>query len=309
MKRRNRILVAAPASSANLGCGFDVFAVALRKPKDRLTLQRAQSGVSITVKGPERLPEKPKENVAGAVASAMMADYDVRGGISMTLEKGVPVGSGLGSSAASSVAAAVGTNALFRLGISKRDLIKYAGIGERVASGTAHYDNVAASLAGGFVVVGRDNDYVRMEPPASLALCLVTPVVDLPKEKTRFARSLLPAEVPLQKMVDVTRAASLMVHGFAVGSIEEIGAAMTVSLVDERRAPMIPGLEEVRRAAMSEGAAGLCISGAGPAVLAVCLRRSSDRVLGGMVRAFRLVGVESSGFVTGVGRGCVVIER
>ncbi len=299
----------APASSANLGAGFDVFAVALKQPKDRLSLERAESGVTIAVTGLRGLHLLPKENVAGVVASAVMADHGVKGGVSMTLRKGVPVGVGLGSSAASSVAAVVGMDALFGLRLSSSDKIRYAGLGERAASGTAHYDNVAASLVGGFVVVGRDNDYVRMEPPASLALCLVTPVVELPKEKTRFARSLLPAEVPLQKMVDVTRAASQMVHGFAVGSVEEIGAAMTVSLVDERRASMIPGLEEVRKAAMSAGAAGLCISGAGPAVLAVCLRRSSDRVLGGMVTAFRLVGVESSGFVTGVGRGCVVIER
>lgn len=304
----SRVVVEAPASSANLGCGFDIFAVALRTPKDRLTLRRAKSGVSVAVEGVELFTERPKENVAGAVASAIMTDHGVRGGISLVLRKGVPVGAGLGSSAASSVAAAVGTNALFKLGISEKELIRYASIGERVASGAAHYDNVTASLVGGFVVVGRDYDHVKMEPPASMGLCFVTPKVKLPSEKTRFARSLLPKEVPLERMVEISRAASLMVHGFAIGSVDEIGAAMTISLVDERRAEMVPGLEEVRRAAASQGAAGLCMSGAGPSVLAVSARRSSGRVLRAMVRAFRLAGVESSGFVTGVGQGCRVLE-
>lgn len=305
----NHVVVEAPASSANLGCGFDIFAVALRNPKDTLTLRPEQSGVSVTVRGAQLLTIKPTENVAGAVASAIMADYGVRGGISLLLKKGVPIGAGLGSSAASSVAAAVGTNALFKLGLSNKELIKYSGIGESVASGAAHYDNVTASLLGGFVVVGRDHDYVRMEPPAAMGLCLVTPGIELPREKTRFARSLLPKSVSLEMMVDISRAASLMVHGFANGSVEEIGAAMTTSLVDERRAEMVPGLDEVRKAATSQGAAGLCISGAGPSLLAVSPKRSSGRVLKAMVRAFRLVGVESSGFVTGIGQGCKVLER
>ncbi len=308
MKGR-RVVVEAPASSANLGCGFDIFAVALRAPKDRLALLAAESGVSVTVSGAELSTKKPEENVAGAVASAIMADHGVKGGISLVLKKGVPVEAGLGSSAASSVAAAVGTNALFKLGLSNQDLIRYASIGERVASGAAHYDNVAASLVGGFVVVGREYEYVRMEPPKSMGLCLVTPTVKLPSEKTKFARSLLPKEVALERMVDISRAASRMVHGFATGNVEEIGAAMTVSLVDERRAVMVPGFEAVKRAAISQGAAGLCISGAGPSVLAVSATRASGRVLKAIVKAFEFLGVESSGYVTGVGQGCKVLER
>ncbi|MDV3278467.1 MAG: hypothetical protein LYZ69_08395 [Nitrososphaerales archaeon] len=104
----------APASSANLGSGFDVFAIALKQPKDRLTLESAPGGVSITVRRIGGLPGSPEENVVGAVAKAVMADNGVKGGISMLLRKGVPVRAGLGSSAASSVAAAVGTSVLIR---------------------------------------------------------------------------------------------------------------------------------------------------------------------------------------------------
>jgi homoserine kinase len=303
------VVVEAPASSANLGCGFDLFALALARPEDRLKLEATEAHVTLAVRGSEQLAEKPEKNVVRAVASAMIAEYGVRSGVAMTLTKGVPVGAGLGSSAASSVAAAVGIDRLFALDLSNRELIRWAGLGEKVASGTAHYDNVAASLAGGFVAIQKDHDFVRMEPPKQMALCLATPAVKLPKEKTKYARSLLPKEVPMERAVAVTRAVSMMVHGFAVGSLKEIGDAMAESFIDDRRAVMIPGFDGVKRAAISRGAAGVCISGAGPSLLAVCEKRSSEKVLGAMVRAFGSQGVKSSGFVTRPGRGCAVIEK
>ncbi len=306
MERKGSVVVEAPASAANLGCGFDVFALALARPKDKLTLEKTGSGISLEVKGSKELKDQPGANVAVAVASVMMAEHRLDGGVSMKLLKGVPVGQGLGSSAASSVAAAAGVNRLFRLGLSEKELVGYAGVGEKAASGTAHYDNVAASLAGGFVVVRWDHGLVRMEPPKSMALCLVTPRVKLHREKTKFARSLLPREVPTERVVAVTRAASMMVHGFSVGSLDEIGDAMAVSVVDDRRATMVPGFERVRLAALSSGASGVCISGAGPTLLAVAEWRLREKVIRGMVRAFRAAGVESHGFVTRAGSGCMI---
>lgn len=306
---RRRVAVDAPASSANLGCGFDTFAIALAGPRDRLTLEKSDSRVSLEVSGPGELRQQPETNLVSAVAMVMMAEHRLKGGVSMRLVKGVPAGIGLGSSAASSVATAAGMDRLFGLGLSGREILGYAGVGEKSASGTAHYDNVAASLAGGFVVVGWDHSYVRMEPPKSMALCLVTPRVELPREKTKFARSLLPRSVSLERAVAVTRAASMLVHGFAVGSLDEIGDAMSVSLVDDRRAVMVPGFESVRRAAISKGASGVCISGAGPTLLAVCKRSLAGGVLRSMVGEFRRRGVRSSGFATRTGRGCRIVER
>lgn len=303
-----RVTVEAPASSANLGAGFDVFALALKKPRDRLTLVREARGIKVSVRGAS-LPESPDRNVVGAVANAIMEEQGVRAGVSLLLGKGVPVGVGLGSSAASSVAAAVGIDSLFDLRLSQRELTGYAGVGEKLASGASHYDNVAASLVGGFVIVAGDQTITRMEAPGSLSLCLVTPKVELPKEKTRYARSLLPNEAPLESVVAVVRAASMMVHGFATGSIEEVGAAMAESLVDERRAVMVPGFESVREAAVERGAAGVCISGAGPTVLAAIRRGKASGVLAAMVKAFSKEGVESSGFITRVGEGCRIVER
>ena len=307
--RTRQVVVEAPASSANLGCGFDIFALAHAGPKDRLSLQKASSKISLEIAGPKEMREEPWTNVVSAVAAVMLAEHRLAGGVSMKLVKGVPVGIGLGSSAASSVAAAVGIDRLFKLGLSGREILGYAGVGEKSASGTAHYDNVAASFAGGFVVVGWDHSFVRMSPPKSMGLCLVTPRLKLPKQKTKFARSLLPKDVPMERAVAVTRASSMMVHGFMSRSLDEIGDAMSASFVDDRRSVMIPGFERVRRAAIAKGAAGVCISGAGPTMLAVCERRLSGDVLKAMIKEFRARGVKSSGYVGRVGEGCRVVER
>lgn len=306
---RQRIVVRAPASSANLGPGFDVFAIALKEPRDRLTLEHAKGGISLTVRGAADLPESPEQNVVEAVAAAIMADHRVKGGVSMVLTKGVPVGAGLGSSAASSVAAAVGVSSLFGLKLPQAEIIRYAGVGERLASGAAHYDNVTASYAGGFVIVTEGHGYVRIPPFSSLALCLVTPSVNLPEKKTKYARSLVPRTISMEQTVEVARAASLMVHGFAKGDIEEIGEAMAASPVDEARAKMVPRLGYAKKAALAAGAAGVCISGAGPTVLAVSEKRSSERVMKEMMGAFKRGRIDSRGFITGIGGGCRVIEE
>lgn len=304
-----RVVVEAPASSANLGSGFDTFAVALKRPWDRLALERDSNGISLDVRGAMATPNSPRTNVVGAVAKAVMSEHAIKSGVKMHLSKGVPVGAGLGSSAASSVAAAVGISALFHLDLSPPEIIKYAGVGEKRASGAAHYDNVTASYAGGFVIVTEECEYVRLAPPASLALCLVTPNIKLPEKKTEYARSLLPRSVSLKMMLDVTKAASLTVHGFATGDIEEIGKGMAVSPTDEARARMIPRFEQVKKAALAAGAAGVCISGAGPTVLAAAEKRKSQRVMEEMTEAFRGARMESKGFVTEVGGGCRVVEE
>lgn len=296
-----------PASSANLGAGYDVFALALRKPFDTLALQRIKSGVRLLVRG-ARLDTAPRKNVVSGVVRAMMRGEEVREGVSLELRKGVPVGAGLGSSAASSAAAAVGMNALFDLGLGKRRLIQYAGVGEKISSGTAHYDNVAAAIVGGFVIVAGSEGFVGMKAPPRLALSLVTPEVSLPSRKTEFARSLVPDRLPIDEVVGAVTSASMMVRGFSTGNLEDIGKAMQGGFVDPRRAVMIPGFEEVRESAVSAGAFGACISGAGPTVLAATTRDRANEVLKAMLRAFREAGVRSRGFVTGVGEGCRVIE-
>src|SRR5438445_7400421 len=184
-----RVVACAPASSANLGPGFDVFAVALERPLDRLTLSAEKSSKTealLTIRGDSDISLKAEENAASYVALSIARDRGIRTLLRIELKKGIPVGVGLGSSAASSVAAALAVDELFELGLSQTELLRYAALGERLSSGTAHYDYVAASLVGGFVVAIHYGDrphVISNSPPRALMLCLATPDLTLPKSK------------------------------------------------------------------------------------------------------------------------------
>ena len=178
-----------------------------------------------------------------------------------------------------------------------------------MSSGTAHYDNVAAAIVGGFVIVSGSRGFVGMTPPEELSLCLATPRVSLPPRKTEFARSLVPRYLSLDEVGDTVVSATMMIHGFAMGDLDEIGRAMQGGFVDSRRAAMIPGFDGVRESALKAGAFGACISGAGPTVLAAATRGKARKVLHAMIQGFQSAGVQSDGFVTGPGGGCRIVEQ
>jgi homoserine kinase len=251
------------------------------------------------------------QNAVSAVAIAIAKDFRIRSTLRITLQKGVPVGVGLGSSAASSAAAAVAMDSTFELGLTPPQLIRYAGEGERASSGTPHLDNVSAAIMGGFVVVGSglDTPPIRFEPPSEMKLCLATPSVRLPPRKTEYARSLLPLKVDLAKTTQNLLMASTLLSGFAFQDIEMIGRGMHDVVVEPSRRRLVPGYPKVREAALAEGASGVCISGAGPTVLALVGRQAnSTRVLRAMLLAFKGTGVDAKGFVTSPGDGARVME-
>lgn len=313
---KGRVVVEAPASSANLGPGFDVFALALKRPVDRLVVSSERSSkteVKLVVRGGVAVPKRPAENVASAVASAIAREHNIRARLGLTLRKGVPPGVGLGSSAASSAAAAVAMDQLHGLNLSTKELISYAAKGEELASGTKHYDNVSAAIVGGFVLVSAQEELrtIGLEAPSSLRLCIIIPRVKLPQRKTEFARSLLPRKVGLGKTTQNVSMASTIVAGFALGDIEMIGQGMQDEIVQPARARMVPHFDAVRRAALGAGASGVCISGAGPAMLAVTdVRKVRPKlVLNAMMAALELHRVKSSGFVTEPGSGARVVAN
>ncbi len=316
----DQIRVEAPASSANLGPGFDVFALALETPRDSVGLRIGSAGA----RGPSvkmakvtglDVPSSESENGACIVCLEMAKQLGVKREITVELEKRVPIGLGMGSSGASAAAAAVAMYELLGLGLTTNELIFFAGKGEASMSGAPHYDNVSASILGGFVVVrgggtGERPTAVRFDPPAGLAICVATPAVSLPRRKTEYARSLLPGSVPLETLVANVANASLMVSGFAKKDIKLIGKGMTDRAVEQARKSMIPGYDRVRSMAVEAGAAGVCISGAGPSMLAMVDKRSGDpkKVLDAMLGAFREEKVESRGYVTRIGKGARVVK-
>lgn len=308
------VVVQAPASSANLGSGFDVFAIALDKPVDRLRITAKDSTkfelkIYTNVSG---IPTEPNKNVVGVVASEIADEFGIKAKVSIIIEKKVPVGLGLGSSGASSAACSVGINHLFNLGLSKEDLIYFAGKGEEASTGSIHYDNVSASLAGGFIIVKGENkpSILRIDPPQYLYLCIASPMLKLPKEKTKYARKLLPKNVKLSSLIYNVSRASLLATGFAIGNIDLIGEGMDDSVVEPVRCRLIPAYSSVRSSAIKAGASGVCISGAGPSMLAVVdiRKKEPEIVLGAMINAFVNAGVRAKGFVTRPGEGARIIE-
>lgn len=307
-----RVVVEAPATSANLGSGFDVFAIALERPRDRIAIETRRSAkqkIEIFV-GDSDITTKPARNASGAVVHSIAKKFKIDDGLSIRISKRVPVGIGLGSSGASSAGAAMAMNHLYDLQMDFAQLIAHAGQGERAVSGTAHLDNVAASILGGFVIVRQNGAPVKFKPPEALAVVAVTPEVRLPERKTEYSRSLVPRTVKTSALVTNVSRASTVVAGFAKGDIEMIGEGMEDVVVEPARAAMVHGYVEVRKAAKVSGASGVCLSGAGPTMVAFVDRGRADprAVLDSMVKAFRSRKVEAKGFVTSIGDGGKVVE-
>jgi len=311
----DQILVEAPGSSANLGPGFDVFALAFESPTDRVKLTAGKSGppfvkmAKVTGLG---VPKSSSDNAAAVVAYVMAKELGVEREILLQLDKQVPIGRGMGSSGASAAAAAFAMNELFDLGLSADEMIYYAGMGEGATSGSRHYDNVSASVLGGFVVVkpGERPSAVRYDPPQRLAVCVATPIMEVPKRKTEYARSLLPSTVPMASFVANLSNATMMVVGMANKDISLIGRGMVDKIVEPARKKMIPGYDSVRSMAIEAGAEGVCISGAGPSMLAIVDKKKNDpkKVLKAMTAGFKEGGVSSRGYVTRVGEGARVVK-
>ncbi|MFP8957392.1 homoserine kinase [Natrialbaceae archaeon A-CW3] len=289
--------VRAPATSANLGSGFDVFGLALETPADVVRVERAaETTITVTGVGSTYIPEDPKSNTVGAVADALDAPAHIH------IDKGVRPSSGLGSSAASAAGAAVALNALYELGYTREELVSVAAEGEALVSGVAHADNVAPSLLGGFTIV-TDEGITQVDASLSLVACLPELVVS-----TRDARGVVPSSASLADVTETVGKAATLAVGMARDDPELVGQGMDDPIVTPRRADLIDGYEDVRAAALETGATGVTVSGAGPAVLAVC--RADDRraVAGAMIDAFDEVDVESRAYQTRIGSGAILYE-
>ena len=284
------VTVTAPASTANLGAGFDVFGMALDGRHDTVSVAPADA---ITVTADGGVPSDPARNTAGIVAAAIRDDFGT-GGVRITIRKGVPAGYGMGSSAASAAGAAVACNELFGLGLDRTALVRYAGYGERASAGSIHYDNVAASVCGGFVIVRTDPlDVTVMQPPEDLALCVAVPRISVPEGKTGVSRGAVPKSIPLKDVTSNVASAASMVAGVAGGDVRLMGRALRDAIAEPARRGMIPGYGEVARLAMQAGAAGVTISGAGPSVIAMMEGVSRmDSIRDAMSEGFGSAGVD-----------------
>jgi homoserine kinase len=291
---------AAPCSTANLGPGYDVFGLALDALEDKVKITKTSPGGGrrIIIKNSDQaIPAMPESNSAGLVVKKMMHDFGLGDSTEIEITKGVPAGYGVGSSAASASAAAMAFNTLYRLKIDKNRLVEYAAEGEVASAGTRHYDNVSASLLGGFVVCRIASDrpqFTRLEPPKDLVLVVAVPWLQVPKKKTEAARSVLPKEVPLKSVVHNISGAATIVAGFALKDVETIASGMDDIIIEPARKHLIPGYESVKQNAISAGALAVTMSGAGPSMIAFLkTNKNARRVDAAMTKGFEVAGVES----------------
>jgi homoserine kinase len=291
------LTVRAPATSANLGSGFDVFGVALDRPADVVRVEKAdETTIDVTGIGATYIPTDPDANTVGAVAEALDAPAHIR------IDKGVRPSSGLGSSAASAAAAALALNRLYDRGLTRKELVPVAAEGEAVVSGEAHSDNVAPSLLGGFTIAS-GGDITAVDASIPLVACLPEIAVS-----TRDARRVVPSTAEMTDLVDTVGHAATLTVGMCRSDPELVGEGMTDEVVTPARAGLISGYTQVRSAALEAGATGVTVSGAGPSVIAACYAADRRTVAGAMVDAFSDVGVDARAYQTRIGRGAEVLE-
>ncbi|MFQ5569424.1 MAG: homoserine kinase [Rhodothermales bacterium] len=294
-----------PASLSNLGPGFDTLGLCLRGPGDIVEawLTEAPGVVVVTGEGSVNVsvPTDPTRNTAAWAASVVMEQAAATSGITLCIRKGIPLGSGIGGSAASAVAGAWAANALLGYPFLKEALVEAVLGGEKLASGTRHGDNVLPALFGGLILVSptEPSTYRRIVLPRPLSVAVILPRIEI---FTGQARALLPGEVSFHDAIQNAADLAFMLEAFRQGDWEAAGRhMMTDRLVEPVRAALVPCYDAVREAALGAGAYGCALSGSGPALFAITETQAlAEKVREAMLAACRRDGIEAKGLVTEV---------
>ena len=262
----------APATVSNVACGFDVLGFALDTPGDVVVAEAvAAEGVEIgAIDGDQgRLSRDPSRNTAGTAVQALLARLGAARGIRLTIHKGIPLASGVGSSGASAVAAVVAVNELLGRPAPLEVLLECAMLGEVAGCGAAHPDNVAPALFGGFVLVRtpRPPDVVRLPVPDGLSCAVLHPHLEV---ETAVARALLGETVPLGDAIRQWGNVGALVAGLFLSDLPLVGRTLEDRVAEPKRAPLVPGFTAVKAAAVANGALGCSLSGSGPSIFALC---------------------------------------
>lgn len=266
----NKLKIFAPATVANVSCGFDSLGFAVESIGDEMTFTKTEEkGVKITDITGANLTYNVDENAASAVVKKMLNEANADFGISLTIHKGFSPGSGLGSSAASSAGAAFGANQLLGNIYSELELTKFAMFGEEVACGSPIADNVAAAIYGGFVLIRSYEplEIIKLPVPEELRVVAIHPQVEV---KTKDAREVLPKEILLKDAVTQWANVGGLISGLHSSDYNLISNSLIDIIVEPHRKKLIPFFDEVKQTAIENGALGAGISGSGPTIFALC---------------------------------------
>lgn len=270
----DKVRVFAPATVANMICGFDILGFALHEPGDEIDMKRVgKPGIRIVdITGDEgRLPRDVNQNTVSACVQMLLRDLGLTEsiGLEIKLHKRMPIGSGLGSSAASTVGGLYAVNEILGRPLTKKQLLPYCIEGERLACGHGHADNVGPALYGGITLIrgeGEEVDLISLPVPSQLYATVVFPQVDVP---TRDARQLIKEKVLLKDAVVQWGNIAGLVAGLFKEDYDLIGRSMKDVLIEPSRAILIPQFAEMKEIALSIGAISFGISGSGPSVVAI----------------------------------------
>lgn len=291
----------APSTVGNVAVGFDVLGHAVAALHDLVTVAISDTpGVRVRESSSLGLPTEPTANTAGAGLSRLASDLDLPFGLEVSIQKGIPLGSGMGGSAASAAAAIVAASALLPRPLEPHELLRYGMYGEQAATGSFHADNLAPCLLGGLVLCTPTDppEVVRIPVPPELRCVLVLPALRL---DTRDARRVLPTTVPLHMHSRQAAALAGVIAGCFSGDLELVGRSLEDALVEPHRAPLVRGFPAAKASAIDAGALGCSLSGSGPSLFAWC---AGDHVAGEVairtVAAFEAAGVGARAWISPV---------
>jgi len=310
---RESVKVFAPATVANVVCGYDVLGFAVNAPGDEVIMHITDKpGVTISkITGDDgRLPLDPCKNTVSASVQHYLEHIgrnDV--GVSIELHKKMPIGSGLGSSSASTVAGLFAINTLMDNFLTNKDLVPFAMKGEELACGYGHADNVAPALLGGFVLIRSYEplDVISLPFPEDLFAAIVYPEVDVP---TKDARQMIRSKVLLKHAVTQWGNVAGLVSGLFLKDYDLIGRSMVDILVEPTRSILIPDFYKMRALAMDLGAIGFGISGSGPSVFALTKdEQTAQKITAALQQQLKSSHINSLAFVSPVNKqGPVILD-
>ena len=264
------IKIFSPATVANISCGFDILGLCLDTVGDEMVVREvAEKGVKITHIIGQELPFETKNNVAGVAALALLENIETSVGYEIEIYKNIKPGSGIGSSAASAAGAVFAINELLGRPFSANELISFAMQGEKLASGSAHADNVSPALLGGFTLVRSYEplEVLKIDAPKELYVTIIHPQIEL---KTSASRAVLKNQVSLNKMVKQMGNFGGLISGLYTSNYDLISRSLHDEIIEPNRSVLIPEFNQVKKSALNAGALGAGISGSGPSIFALC---------------------------------------
>lgn len=302
------VKIHAPATTSNLGAGFDIFGLALDEPYDTIEGRKIESGIVITeVTGPgsDSIPTDPDKNSVGIAAAEVLRRTGADFGIEIRIKKGIRPGSGIGSSGASAAGGAYLAHVLTGEKLSPTEVVLCAAHAENVTSGGFHADNVAPCILGGFTIIRSYEPFevISIKPPENLGVVIALPDVVV---YTADSRKVLPSEVKIKDLVFHVGNASTMVYAMQTGDIDLIGRSVKDAVFEPARAPLVPYLKDAEKAALSAGAKASFLGGSGPCIISFFKKseKNGERIAEAVKKVYADNNMKCDTWVTTWGAGC-----